>query len=95
MLGVASPSDQCSVAAGNVVFNTRAKTLDAIYFAASQFVNGKLEPKVYDLGVAEGVIDILWCPEFKDKYPELVKLGAQVMQDVAAGKVPNPETATQ
>jgi basic membrane protein A len=92
VLGVASPSgDYCEVAPNHVVFATRAKTHEAIYYGVSSFVEGKLEPKVYDLGAAEEVVDMVWCPGFEDKYPELVELGQQALEDLAAGRVENPE----
>jgi basic membrane lipoprotein Med (substrate-binding protein (PBP1-ABC) superfamily) len=61
-----------------------------VYEGIKLFVEGKLEPKVYNWGVGEGVVDWVWNPELKDDYGDLVDIMDQAMAELRAGEVEAP-----
>jgi len=91
ILAVGATGDMTSVSPDHVVASARARNDEAVYRAVKMFAEGKLEPKVYTWGAAEGVVDLVWNPAFKDKYPDVVKFSQQVFDDLVAGKIKEPE----
>jgi len=90
ILAVGCTGDMTSVSPEHVVASARARNDEAVYRAVKLFAQGKIEAKVYVMGAAEGVVDLVWNPRFKDQYPDVVKAAQQVFDDLVSGKIQEP-----
>ena len=74
-----------------VVASARSRNEIGVYNAIILFAKGELPPAIYNWGAKEGVVDIVWNEKFKAEYPDLVKLVAQVEEDLKSGKITEPQ----
>ena len=79
---------QNDVAPGTVVASVLYKTPNLFKWVVEQFVAGKLEPKGYSQGWAEGVLEMDWTNDVPQDVKDKVNA---VIEDLKAGKIEAPK----
>jgi basic membrane protein A len=87
---VGTVTDQTDVAPDTVVASGLTRGDLVVWYGIKHVVDGTFEPKVYRLGIGDGVEDLAWNPAFVDQFPEAVERLEEIKRDIQEGNVQAP-----
>ncbi|HSM56296.1 MAG TPA: BMP family protein [Candidatus Sulfomarinibacteraceae bacterium] len=91
ILAIGSIVDMSYVAPDTVVSSAVASPGGYVEYMISGYLDGTLEPRVYRLGIADGIEDLAPYHNFEDRLPQEVKdRVAEIRQQIIDGDVPEP-----